>query len=275
MPLRLIFWNCGVAPTRGNGRRSLGEVVPVIESIFRDGVDLVALCEVDQDVLTKIRRGVRAGNVLGYALADPIGRSRWDMGLLYDRRSVRIRRSEPAFARENTRYIRAAHSVRVTDRAADRLFRLYISHWPSRLMGNGARLRNEAAMALRNSVARDLARDLPVVIMGDFNDEPFDRTLTTLRASRDPRHVMKAPRQRLFNPSWGLSAPLPDRPWERFGSCAHDGPTSTRYLYDQALTSAHFLNEVDRIAPRTRLLGLPRPKTSRILDHEPLELALL
>ncbi|MEX1367846.1 MAG: endonuclease/exonuclease/phosphatase family protein [Nannocystaceae bacterium] len=149
-------------------------------------------------------------------------------------------------------------------------------HWRSRLRSNGNPYRGIAAQTLYGDVEHDLQQNVPVVVLGDFNDEPFDASLASLGASRDPRLVLRHPKHRLYNPSWSLSAPTIEAPWARFGSLGHNGRTSTRYLYDQALTSAHFLDEDAGTIPKANLRELvPDPATgSRIIDHLPLELTL-
>src|SRR5690606_9301441 len=123
----------------------------------------------------------------------------------------------------------------------------------------------------------DLRADRPVIVLGDFNEEPFDPPLAMLCASRDPEHVLRAPRERLYNPCWWLASPPAREPWAAFGSYGYrDGRTSGRYLFDQALTSAHFLDRGTGAAPHARILSLPslEPSGAGTIDHMPLELCI-
>jgi len=115
-----------------------------------------------------------------------------------------------------------------------------------------------------------------VVVMGDFNDEPFNLSLTNLHATRDPNLALKHAKKWLFNPSWSEVAPPARDPWGDFGSFSFCGTTSHRYLYDQALTSSHFLDRETARAPRVNRVDLAAilgdgPSTR---DHTPVELSL-
>lgn len=81
---------------------------------------------------------------------------------------------------------------------------VFVNHWPSSYL-------NDSAQAERNRLAQDLRgqlRDIPglsqVVILGDFNVEPFDPVLCQeLEASRAREAVTKG-RALLYNPFWRL-----------------------------------------------------------------------
>jgi hypothetical protein len=209
------------------------------------------------------------------ALADAVGKTRWDLGLVF--RPDLLVCTDPglAISRHNREIVCAARSV--VARTADIEFRLYLLHWRSRLRGARDH-REEAALALRTSIRRDLENDVPVVVLGDFNEEPFDAPLTRLNTSRDPRRVLRDRNTYLYNPSWCFAAPGHAEPWGAFGSFRRaSGKTSQSYLYDQALTSAHFLDEQRRIAPVFRVMGADASPAGTVwanLDHTPIELTL-
>lgn len=277
--MRLVFWNCGVAPTRGKGKRTAADAAAVVDAALRDGVDLVSLCEVNEEAVGEIRKAVTVKRTQAIAITHAEGKSRWDLAVFYRSERLRCRRGGPVLCR-NGDVARAAHSIRVHHLASEAELVLYVLHWRSRVSpGNPRDHRNRAAKALRADIDRRLEQGLPVVVLGDFNDEPFDAPVSEhLRASRDPTHVAAHP-SRLYNPTWWLASPRPDDPWAAFGSTSpyRTGTTSSRYLLDQALTSAHFLDAETRRAPRVRvypdatsLLGAP----GATMDHLPLELTL-
>lgn len=276
MPLRLLFWNCCVAPVRGEGKRAPKDVAKVIDEAFHDGVELVALCEVDELAMKAIRKETRTRYVQKYELTEPVGQTRWDMGILY-RSSLSCVKRMPALGRDEGQTIRGGHSVYVSSKINDDEFRLYLVHWPSRIYGNSHKKRSRASRTLQDRVRQNLREGTPVVVLGDFNDEPFDQSLTELKTSRDPRRVLERPKSWLYNPSWHLAAPSRSDPWASFGSYSYArGETSTRYLYDQALTSAHFLDEKTEKAPSVKFVELPSLQSEhlRTSDHIPLELTL-
>lgn len=194
-------------------------------------------------------------------------RSFWDMGLFYRDGALEATANDVLDEWEN-QTVRVAVRTTVQFGANERV-RLYIAHWRSRLTPNSDAHRTRAAQILRRTIERDLAADVPVVVLADFNLEPFDGALVeTLASSRDPRLVLRHRREKLFNPTWSLAAPPSSDPWQAFGSISFK---NTRWLFDQALTSSHFLDDVSRIAPTVAILPPPHSNTA---DHDLLELTL-
>ncbi len=82
-----------------------------------------------------------------------------------------------------------------------------LNHWPSRL---GGKLESEprrlnAAKTARKIIDNTFAmnKDAPIILLGDFNDEPFDRSLTdVLKATEDKHLVLDS--NYLFNPMIAL-----------------------------------------------------------------------
>lgn len=268
MPNTLVFWNCGVAPPRGREKRTVDEVADAVGLVFAQGADLVALCEVDKESFVSIRRKLRSLG-MGIASTNATGqagpRSRWDIGLFYRRGAMEL-------AADDILGIWEGEAVRVAVRTSVRLasgtsLRLYVAHWRSQLR-RADEHRRKAASLLYQKIARDLNADLPVVVLADFNLEPFhDDMVAGLATSRDPRVVLRYPKEKLFNPTWALVAPPPADPWGSFGSLSYK---QTRWLFDQALTSSHFLDDTACRAPSVRIV----PSNHRQNDHDLLELTL-
>lgn len=266
--MRLAFWNCGVAPSKGD-RRDANEAASLVERVFASGVAVVGLCEVDAEAMRALQP---ADHGIGQVVLDgEIGKSRWDLGVFFRHDEVEVTAHQPIEVRSGTHVVRAAHSVLVG--FAGEIFRLYLLHWRSRLRGEAAH-RQRAAYALAKSVEADLDENLPVVILGDFNDEPFDESLNILGASRDPRHVLRAPKQRLYNPCWHLAAPPSQDPWGSYGTLGYAGRTSQRYLLDQVLTSAHFLRANDGPTPIAAVWPMNANRRPTQQHHSPVTLEL-
>ncbi|NIA32065.1 MAG: endonuclease/exonuclease/phosphatase [Actinobacteria bacterium] len=84
------------------------------------------------------------------------------------------------------------------------------NHWPSR---RGGELESEpyrimAAETLsywHERILEKLGKNTPIVVMGDFNDEPFNRSMTEYALGTKSRtKVLKATSPRLLNLSWEL-----------------------------------------------------------------------
>lgn len=280
MNLRLVFWNCGVAPPRarqGAATTTVHAAASVVHAALKTGADAVALCEVDGNTVDQIEEELGKG-FRAVSMTKPVGRSRWDLAIFYRSQRLRHRQPVPVYGRDQGSHIRAAQRMELTDRSTNTNVMLYLLHWRSRPAQRSHDHREKAAQLLKERVRKDLRENRRVVVMGDFNDEPFDRSVSkTLSTSRDPHRVMRHPDSMLYNPTWWLAAPSPTEPWEPFGTHRYSyGATSNCYALDQALTSAHYLDQRTRAAPLARTLhfsslGLPTPGT---LDHLPLELTL-
>jgi hypothetical protein len=124
-------------------------------------------------------------------------------------------------------------------------FVLAAVHWPSRKIAGGEahRLACGAAVQAYFRQARAGNQGLPVVVLGDFNDEPFDDSLTVqLQGTRD-RSKASRNADLLYNPFWrmlGESHPLGAEGLDTFaGSCFFSQNLANDwYTFDQVLVSS-------------------------------------
>lgn len=82
-----------------------------------------------------------------------------------------------------------------------------VNHWPSRGGDRDGAFRAVAGKVVRGLVQR-IGHDADVLVIGDFNDDPFDPSITeSLRAVRSRNAVLERTDEKaLFNPSWSLLA---------------------------------------------------------------------
>lgn len=273
--VRFAFWNAGVAPTRGHAHRSVDVATTAVDEMFGRGIQLVALAEVDRESIAAIKTALESPSIASLEMTGATGGSRWDLAVLYSSRELTCRPAGEVTGRRRGTTHRAAWKVSV---AADDWEALtYLLHWRSRRLSNGYDYRRECAVALHTDVRDSLGRDRSVIVMGDFNDEPFDSSIEReLNSLRDPRLVIKRSEDSLFNPCWPLCAPQPADPWSGFGTYQSDRPrTTSRYQFDQVMTSAHFLDEAAGAAPTAHRLMLESLLIDgRHTDHIPIELRL-
>lgn len=160
-------------------------------------------------------------------------------------------------------------------------------HWPSRIVPTGYNGRIEYARALQRRFRRALEIDkaAPVVVMGDFNDEPFDDSLTNhLQGTRD-RTAVKRNNDLLYNPFWRLLGE--NLAFEDDGAaCAGSHfwechAANDWYTFDQALVSSGLLQGVGwtLIESATSILPLeqlrtPARKFRLKFDHLPIAMQL-
>lgn len=109
-----------------------------------------------------------------------------------------------------------------------------VNHWPSRGAASPARERAGVQVrALKDSLQR-LDSKIKIVIMGDMNDDPMDKSMSeALGAKREMKDVKK---KDLFNPWWNTLA-------SGDGTLKYRGKWN---LFDQIVFTGNFLNKKKR-----------------------------
>ena len=183
------------------------------------------------------------------------GRLRFDTALLYRKRMFQILDAKSIITHKGPRSMKVANRIDFLVSETERPFHVFVAHWPSRLHcpKNGSD-RNLLGIRLKDSVEELFeSNDGPVhtIILGDFNDEPFDASLSEyLLATRDRKLVRKDSRF-LYNPFWRLlGEAVPHVPGvERrsySGSYFHKSGTDTQWrTFDQIIFSSAFLGPSD------------------------------
>lgn len=90
-------------------------------------------------------------------------------------------------------------------RIATHTLTVLVNHWPSRASDADGAFRAVAGTVARGLVQR-IGHDADILLIGDFNDDPFDRSIAeSLRAVRSRNAVLnRRDEKTLFNPSWAL-----------------------------------------------------------------------
>lgn len=190
---------------------------------------LVGLCEVENAAVVEALAQSEKLRPAQYAVVhhDSPDERGIDVALLYDPKNMALLGSEPllvALDNDRTRDILHATLATTTD-----TFHVFVNHWPSR--GEGLKKSEPKRMAAARILAQALEgiRTSPtthVLIMGDFNDTPSDRSI-----------------QEVLGASCETSAPLVDlmcvdQP-EGHGSHKYDGHWDylDQFVVDKALAS--------------------------------------
>lgn len=243
--MRIAWWNAGLSPP-------LAREVPtkeryrlakqVVRKLVRDdAVDLLCLGEVSEDDLKELAPPATEASVWHTEARG--------LAVVYGptiKPPVRVHEHRQSVQRALSLTTGVTLHVEHQSGAA---FQLMLAHWPSRLIREQDDDREEAARMLRDTIAK-----LPidnVIVAGDFNDEPFDKSLTTnLQAYRERRWVREAPGTPLYNPFWRLLGEK--HPLEReatrgrpIGTCSFRGRSSRWAVYDQILFGRTFLGGGD------------------------------
>lgn len=219
MDFKIAWWNCHIsAPTtKAKPRILTDEFILIILAVLDSGVDLFCLCEVNEKDCLELERKIKIAALSKPKYADFTVRSLYskdgnkidDYGIIY-RHNKLLPSSEVVDL--NTKADVTDKYLKVGRKLGFKLdghldLWIILCHWQSlRTYTEDSHVRSEVAMALRGHVEDiyDQDGDALIAICGDFNDEPFSRTLQmALKASRDISYV-KARSKALFNPFWRL-----------------------------------------------------------------------
>lgn len=184
--LRFAWWNTGVAPPWIESRASLehrAEVRRIVEHLIsNDGCGLIGLGEVRREsILDWVPSHQRAD----WAEIRDLSASRndFDLGLLFDRGRLDAVDHLWVRARHAGNDVRAGLVVlfKTTANATPGYFVVVLAHWRADMgdIADAAARRSRAAQQLRGAICKQLDANgggaVPHVLMlGDFNAEPFD-----------------------------------------------------------------------------------------------------
>ena len=210
----------------------------------------------------------------------------FDTGILYRRDTLEFIDAEAIITRHGTRNLKIAHRAEFGLPHSNEPLHLFVSHWPARLWSaREPALRNLLGTRLRDAYVELIAENegpMYAILLGDFNDEPFDDPLSyQLLATRDRRLAQRSP-EYLYNPFWRhLGEPTAAENGEVGegypGSYFHSSGVESRWrTMDQMIFSHAFLkegewglNEHDTLILQIPPIDGAVKDSSRIFDHFP------
>jgi endonuclease/exonuclease/phosphatase family metal-dependent hydrolase len=223
----------------------IGQLARIIRQM-NDGAgpDVLGACEVENEHVLRLLIDALALTTRDYdvAHADTADQRGIDVAILFDRAKFEKREqfSRVILKRHATRDLL---QVTLALRASGRELIVIGNHWPSRSAGQyeSEPFRILAAETLgywHERIVDIKGADMPVLAMGDFNDEPSNRSLTdyalsTIQAAK----VLNARSPRFFNLMWPLMG-------QRRGTHYYDNFAN---LLDQFLASRPLLERTSRV----------------------------
>jgi hypothetical protein len=224
--------------------RKIFQLASIIQQINNgSGPDILGVCEVENEhvmqlLVTALAPLGRNYNVEHHDTSDHRG---IDVGFIYDADlfSVNAQFFHVVMRRTATRDILQVNF----QTSNNRLFVILGNHWPARSGGEletrGYRwIAGETLAYFHQRILECHGADTPILAMGDFNDEPFDRSLMDYAlAIRSKMKVVKGRRPYFFNLMW-------QRMGERIASFYYD---NFPYIYDQFLANKNMIKGSSQI----------------------------
>lgn len=253
--MRVAWWNTSLAPLAK--RRDKAPDLQLAETVVRhlaerDGMDIIALGEVDRDLLVHFQQllGVGIYSIFDGTEADES--LHYDVGLLYRAERFRVKQDTVVKAEYARGALKVAVRVDMEIAGGKRPLHFYALHWPSRVWCHAHSAKRDALGFYLNHAASELARLSPeppqIVFLGDFNDDPTDTSVGgQLLATRDRGLARKHP-QYFYNPFWrhlGESHPhVPGTPCNSVaGTCFYPAGVESRWsTFDQIIVSSALIN---------------------------------
>ena len=251
--------------------KKINQLVKMLQTINQlNGPDILGVCEVEnENVLKTFRNSLQQSLGRGYDIihADTQDERGIDVAFIYDKDKFEADPQNIFFHVIVKRYAtRDIVQANFSSKISNTDFVLVGNHWPSR---SGGQLESEPyrmmageTLAYFNQRIQDVhSQAIPILVMGDFNDEPFNRSITEYAKSTvSADRVLKA-----------RSVPwLYNLMWETIGSRAGTFYYSDEFnvldqfmvsrgmLIDNAKLKAQVGSTRIEVSPETSKNGVPR-----------------
>jgi len=241
--------------------RKLGQLSAIIGRMNAGrGPDLLGLCEVEnRHVLERLVAALAPlGRSYEIAHADTTDQRGIDVAFIYDRAHFTAGEQFHHVIQKRTA-TREIFQVNFRT-AAGRPIVIVGNHWPSRTEGQFESepfriVAAETVAYFAQRILEVLGPETPILLMGDFNDNPFDRSLAHLLSTQTREKVTRGRNPWFFNLMWPLLG-------ADIGTHYFDGASG---CLDQFLASKALLRTTDplRVVPESvAAMHVPEMRTS-------------
>ena len=286
MKLSFAWWNTALSLSgkpRANNEQKIFALILLNKLLTEFEIDFIALGEVCDEDVRFFRRGLIDGFSIQGGNLDSNG-IKFHTCFIWREQNIIVADATDRVLIRGSKNFRLAQRVELAITDTDDQIHLFVSHWPSRLYyPNNHPVRHELGLRLRDAVNEALDKTKYIILMGDYNDEPFDFSLSEqLQATRDKNFAQRK-RQLLYNPFWRhmvqpLNIEKTSEVIAAAGSYYHKQGDITRWrTFDQIIFSAAFLgNTTWRLNEAlTGIIDIPEysalvMKAKEIFDHIPI-----
>ena len=252
--LVLMWWNTSLSPPTGRAKEIHADrefAINFVRELRTDyRFDVLGLCEVSSDDLEAIVQGLDDPYLDVIDSTDRQAQLKLDTAIIYDRRKLEKIDFSHCIDRYGNTCLKAGTVVRFFELSSGLQLHVVTSHWPGRQFAPEFSAKRAKLGAFLCQETRSLKQRAPnpyIVLMGDYNDDPFSESLAShLLATRD-RELARSNGDYFYNPFWrciGESLPSPETGCESSicGTHFYRGGTESRWFtFDQIMFSSPFL----------------------------------
>ncbi len=289
-PLILAWWNTSFSPlgkTRSSANQKIFGIRLIKDLFINLNVDLLALGEVCTQDIEEIIKEIGIPSLSYHDATQSSGKAKFDIAVIYKRDRFKLKDFNSSLDSFGDSTLKIGEQITFLLKEIDQNINIYVSHWPSRMFcAENSPKRIEIATALRRSIEKlKLKYNDPqfVVLMGDYNDEPFSPSLSHHILGTRDRELAKESDRYLYNPFWrklGEKEPLSenDKSKSICGTYFYNnkGEHTRWFTFDQILFSSAFLqnntmtlNETLTQIINSDELELRIKNSQEIFDHFP------
>lgn len=206
MKLTLVWWNTSLAPLSKTAASEshLNTVCRVLECFVEQlQADFIALGEINDDHFNYLEQYTNINGFRWLNLSGKNERITFDTCVLVREDKLQILYTQNLILPKATNSVKIGQKLIMAVADYDSPVHIFLSHWTNVRDCHEAD-RQHLGIRLRYEVDTILLSDnsAPVILLGDYNAEPFADSLTTgLSSTRDMTRVRKKPLL-LYNPFW-------------------------------------------------------------------------
>lgn len=211
----IVWWNVSLSPPISSKRsiaseEKVNDIAKVLDQFINLGYELICLGEVSTKDIIKLSKILELDKK-GYSYvegADKQGRLYFDTAILFHNKLEIIQQENGRFCEHSIlsigdRNLKIYEKYIFFHKEIEEQFTIFLSHWPSRLRDVSIDI-TEISIELRKKVHEHLEMDENVILMGDYNLEPYSKEIVNyLNTSRDRNYVSRK-KKVLYNPCWNL-----------------------------------------------------------------------
>ena len=250
--LSFAWWNTSLSPqakSRASDDQKQIAINVIYWLLFKSEVDFLALGEISEDDVAMLQNLNALDDYRIESGVSKSGRVRFDTCFIYRADKMQIYQPIEIDIGKGDRDMKVAQKV-ILQIADDTFMYLFVSHWQSRLYcPENHPDRHTLGLRLRDAVdeIRIGSESTPyIVLLGDYNDEPFDASLSKqLMATRDKALVIKK-KNLLYNPFWKHLSYPNLQSLDYAGTYYYKSGLITKWhTFDQIIVSSAFLSAIE------------------------------